>query len=248
MIIVQYFKPIRLHERTPVRNLRTIVDLLIHSGGQLCPKRYYSRWKKSCGGPNLVLGSKLVNIVRMSPLLSSTTFWCKKVQHPSSWWQHDLSFSCAAKGSVNPSVGVLLSYHFWYAYRYRSCTIPFDWPICGNGRLLRPWELWGVSWRIPIWPIGPSISLPFCCQSPSWNTCERTFSVSKRNKSWRGQVWKNPWDCRRPRQRPTTIDQCNGILYPAERFSPLLLHLLYYIIIASLELSPLFKNSPSLYD
>ena len=69
MIIVQDFKPIRLHEKTPVRNLRTIVDLLIHSGGQLFPKRYYSRLKKSCGGPNLVLGSKLVNIVRMSPLL-----------------------------------------------------------------------------------------------------------------------------------------------------------------------------------
>ena len=41
MIIVQDFKPIRLHEKTPVRNLRTMVDLLIHSGEQLCPKRYY---------------------------------------------------------------------------------------------------------------------------------------------------------------------------------------------------------------
>ena len=87
MIIVQYFKPIRLHGKTPVRNLCTIVNLLIHSGGQLCPKRYYSRLKKSCGGPNLVLGSKLVNIVRMSPLLLGYA--------PCWLWQCDISYPTA---------------------------------------------------------------------------------------------------------------------------------------------------------
>ena len=72
MIIFQDFKPIRLHEKTLVRNLRNTISIVLlqkHAGGQHFSAKYYSALKMCCGGPNSVLGSKLVNIVQMSPLL-----------------------------------------------------------------------------------------------------------------------------------------------------------------------------------
>ena len=141
MIIVQDFKPIRLHEKTPVRNLPTIVDLLIHSGGQPCPKRYYSRLKKSCGGPNLVLGSKLVNIVRMSPLLVWFTlvakghapssefvpgFWCR-VGRSAKTWTHQLRVLIST---------ILSILSFWPQRNIFSS----DFVVCSSNYM--NWKLW----------------------------------------------------------------------------------------------------------